>query len=88
MYYNLSKIEEKEHECSLPLPEDVVVTFISDGYFVMLRRHFRKFFMINEKNKYARCCFKSTYAMAREKNNHLKSHYYMIHPFSKARYLP
>lgn len=84
---NNKKLEEEKekHVCSLPEQEDILVTFISEGWFVPLRRKIKQFFMIDENSKYTKICFKSSFLIDREKSYHLKHHYYMIHPFSKAK---
>lgn len=73
-----------KHICTIPPKEDILVTYISDGCCVILRRKFKKLFMINEDSVYVKSCFKSSFLIEREKRNHLKHHYFMIHPFSKA----
>lgn len=82
---NAMSKEEESHECNLPPQEDVLVMFIHEGYMVMTRRKIKKFFMINEHGKRTRDCFKSSFLIEREKYYHLRHHYYMIHPFSRAK---
>lgn len=77
--------KQEKHVCSLPIVEDVLVTYISDGRLVLLRRWLKSYFVIDEKHNYTKSCFKSTFLMRREKKYHLKYYYYMIHPFSKAK---
>lgn len=76
---------EGKHNCTLPPEEDVLVTFINDGYFVLLRRKIKRYFLIDEHCGHTKENIKSKYSLEREKKNHLKNHYFMIHPFSKAR---
>lgn len=81
---NLTKKTNKyTHTCTLPPKEDLVVTFITSGYFVTLRRFLKKYVTINENSKYARECFKSSKQVENEMKRHLKYYYIMIHPFSR-----
>lgn len=75
------------HTCALPAREDMVVTYITTGCCVALRRKLKKYFMINESNAYTKECFTSTLQIEKEKKRHLRFYYYMIHPFSKAKYV-
>lgn len=79
------KGKEEKHICTLPPKEDVLVTYINEGCCVMLRRSIKKFFMINETSSFTKSCFKSSSLIERERKNHLKHHYYMIHPCSRAK---
>lgn len=79
------KYKEERHLCTLPPTEDVLVTYINEGCLVLLRRSIKSFFMINEKSSFTKSCFKSSTLIEREKRNHLKYYYHMIHPFSKAK---
>lgn len=82
----MKKMENiKKHVCTLPIIEDVLVTYISDGHFVLLRRWWKSYFVIDDKHKYTKACFKSYFIIRREKKYHLRYHYSMIHPFSKAK---
>lgn len=77
--------DDAKHVCQLASEEDVLVIFIHDGHFVLLRRMIKSLFIINSNNYYTKMCFKSSYLIHKERLNHLKSNYYMIHPFSRAR---
>lgn len=83
-YFRSSVSQMERHDCVLPPKEDILVTYINDGCLVLLRRKLKKAFMISEDNLYVKACFKSSFLIEREKRNHLKHYYHMIHPFSVA----
>ena len=73
------------HRCQLPATEDLLIHYISSGYFVDVRRRFRRFFICNEDNPRSKLFLKSTAAINDEKWKNLQYNFYMIHPFSRGR---
>lgn len=74
-----------DHHCQLPTQEEIIVRYIDTGWFVYMRRRIKSWMMVNPNHPYSKAFLKSDAAIAREKARHLQLHYYMIHPFSKAR---
>ncbi|XP_071055605.1 potassium/sodium hyperpolarization-activated cyclic nucleotide-gated channel 1-like [Onthophagus taurus] len=77
-----SVTDVSNHNCTLPQEEDILVRYISGGYFVMFRRWIKRQTMVWESNPRSKMYLKSTFNIRREKIIHLEDHYYMIHPFS------
>lgn len=82
---NRKLLAEMKHECKLPPREDILVKYIDSGYFVDIRRSFRRWLMVSESNPRSKIYLKSSFAIRREKERHLQEFYFMIHPFSQMR---
>lgn len=74
-----------KHDCALPLAEEFLSMYLSDGYFVLLRRKFKQQFLISEKLTKTKLVFRSSLRIGMERQRHLRYYYYTIHPFSNFR---
>lgn len=76
---------KKDHVCTLPPDDDIVVRYIDSGFLVETRRKLKRLLTVSETNPRAKNYLKSRHAIRQEKARHLKHYYYMLHPFSEAR---
>ncbi|XP_011874430.1 PREDICTED: potassium/sodium hyperpolarization-activated cyclic nucleotide-gated channel 1-like [Vollenhovia emeryi] len=75
-----------EHVCEMPPKEDSLMKIIPGiSPWSRLRRWFFSTLIVSQKHPFTRYCLKSTQAIDYEISRHLKSHPYMIHPFSSFR---
>lgn len=75
-----------EHVCKMPPKEDSLTKIIpGNSLWSRLRRWFLSMRIVSRKHPFAQYCLKSTQAIDYEISRHLKSHPYMIHPFSSFR---
>ncbi|XP_076385220.1 potassium/sodium hyperpolarization-activated cyclic nucleotide-gated channel 1 isoform X2 [Megachile rotundata] len=75
-----------EHKCKQPIARDELMDQIKgDTLWSKLQRWFLRQRIVCPKHPLARLCLKSTTAVNYEISRHLKSHPYMIHPFSSFR---
>ncbi|XP_029045711.1 potassium/sodium hyperpolarization-activated cyclic nucleotide-gated channel 1-like [Osmia bicornis bicornis] len=75
-----------EHKCRQPVEQDELMNLIKgNSLWAKLQRWFLRQRIVYPKHPLARLCLKSTTAVNYEISRHLKSHPYMIHPFSSFR---
>ncbi|TGZ32316.1 Potassium/sodium hyperpolarization-activated cyclic nucleotide-gated channel 4 [Temnothorax longispinosus] len=75
-----------EHVCEMPPKEDLLLKIIPESSpWSRLRRWFLSTRIASRKHPLTLYCLKSTQAIDYEISRHLKSHPYMIHPFSSFR---
>ncbi|XP_061936082.1 potassium/sodium hyperpolarization-activated cyclic nucleotide-gated channel 1 isoform X4 [Apis cerana] len=82
----LEHIPVTEHICEQPKEEDEIMAIRKGNRFLdKLSRWFMRQRVLYKKHPLTRWCVKSTTAVNYEISRHLKSHPYMIHPFSSLR---
>ncbi|XP_044759846.1 potassium/sodium hyperpolarization-activated cyclic nucleotide-gated channel 1-like [Coccinella septempunctata] len=74
------------HDCALPIAEDYLSMYLSEGYFVLMRRRLKQQFLISEKLTKTKLVFRSSLRIGMEKQRHLRHYYWTIHPFSNFRF--
>lgn len=82
----LEHVPVTKHKCEQPKEEDEIMA-IRKGNRILdkLSRWFMRQRVLHKKHPLTRWCVKSTTAVNYEISRHLKSHPYMIHPFSSFR---
>ncbi|KAG7199316.1 hypothetical protein KM043_018166 [Ampulex compressa] len=83
---NIQQIPTIEHNCEVPPEADEIEQFLKGtSSMSKVRRWFLRNRVLSRKHPLTRWCLKSLTAAKYEINRHLKSHPYMIHPFSSFR---
>ncbi|RZB94442.1 potassium/sodium hyperpolarization-activated cyclic nucleotide-gated channel 1 [Asbolus verrucosus] len=75
------------HQCELTISDDQIHHVISNGIFVLLRRRFRKWLTVCPSSPESKMFLKSSAEIEREEMRHYRHYFYMIHPFSKGRFV-